>query len=324
MDVDVTIRHNDNDMYLVVLASSSLTLELPTDCIGAGGALRQRQKTKTKTFGNSKKKKTRNTGNRKNKFVEADCRRSIWSSGDDRNHRAHRKVPAAAPQDCCVWCFLSLTMLSKVVFSCNLHCNKKYDITSSYLTSFYTFISTLLLIGCNLMQFADCVTLSSLLLKGNQVLATCRSRWDLNLLELILNWSWGKGSINAQSSPVCSFVLVCFSLAPDLKHDHRSAHLQEVFFRRLSIAESEVRIQIQSLPGGVRRFRRVNSCQVRDSRAGLGPVAWLPLVPLATQGDTPLHKHELWATGNGNKAVVLYKIYVTVSHRIDSISHWES
>ena len=85
------------------------------------------------------------------------------------------------------------------------------------------------------MQFdAICrlwVTLSSLLLKGNQVLATCRSRWDLNLLELILNWSWGKGSINAQSSPVCSFVLVCFSLAPDLKHDHRSAHLQrEVFF----------------------------------------------------------------------------------------------
>ena len=321
MDVDVTIRHNDNDMYLVVLASSSLTLELPTDCIGAGGALRQRQKTKTKTFGNSKKKKTRNTGNRKNKFVEADCRRSIWSSGDDRNHRAHRKVPAAAPQDCCVWCFLSLTMLSKVVFSCNLHCNKKYDITSSYLTSFYTFISTLLLIGCNLMQFADCVTLSSLLLKGNQVLATCRSRWDLNLLELILNWSWGKGSINAQSSPVCSFVLVCFSLAPDLKHDHRSAHLQrEVFFRRLSIAESffkkKTNSVIQSLPGGVRRFRRVNSCH----RAGLGPVAWLPLAT----GDTPLHKHELWATGNGNKAVVLYKIYVTVSHRIDSISHWES
>ncbi len=44
-DVDVTICHNDNDLYLVVLASSSLTLELPTDCIRAGVALSQRQKT---------------------------------------------------------------------------------------------------------------------------------------------------------------------------------------------------------------------------------------------------------------------------------------
>ena len=71
--------------------------------------------------------------------------------------------------------------------------------------------------------------------------------------------------------------------------------------------------EIQSLPGGVQRIRRVNSCH----RAGLGPVGWLPLLPLATR-DTPLHKHELWATGNGNKAVVLYTslwvIGLTVFH----------
>lgn len=316
MDVDVTIRHNDNDMYLVVLASSSLTLELPTDCIGAGGALRQRQKTKTKTFGNSKKKKTRNTGNRKNKFVEADCRRSIWSSGDDRNHRAHRKVPAAAPQDCCVWCFLSLTMLSKVVFSCNLHCNKKYDITSSYLTSFYTFISTLLLIGCNLMQFADCVTLSSLLLKGNQVLATCRSRWDLNLLELILNWSWGKGSINAQSSPVCSFVLVCFSLAPDLKHDHRSAHLREVFFWRLSIAESEEKNKFSHCLEEFEDFEESTLVKWLKSGRGLGRLLgchWPQAIPRSTSMNFELQEMEtkLWYY---IKYMSLWVIGLTVFH----------
>ena len=260
-----------------------------------------------------KKKKTRNTGNRKNKFVEADCRRSIWSSGDDRNHRAHRKVPAAAPQDCCVWCFLSLTMLSKVVFSCNLHCNKKYDITSSYLTSFYTFISTLLLIGCNLMQFADCVTLSSLLLKGNQVLATCRSRWDLNLLELILNWSWGKGSINAQSSPVCSFVLVCFSLAPDLKHDHRSAHLQrEVFFRRLSIAESEEKNKFSHC---LEEEEFEESTLVKSGR-GLGRLLgchWPQAIPRSTSMNFELQEMEtkLWYY---IKYMSLWVIGLTVFH----------
>lgn len=260
-----------------------------------------------------KKKKTRNTGNRKNKFVDADCRRSIWSSGDDRNHRAHRKVPAAAPQDCCVWCFLSLTMLSKVVFSCNLHCNKKYDITSSYLTSFYTFISTLLLIGCNLMQFADCVTLSSLLLKGNQVLATCRSRWDLNLLELILNWSWGKGSINAQSSPVCSFVLVCFSLAPDLKHDHRSAHLQREFF-----SATFNRWIFFEKTNSVTAWRSSKSQLLSQGGAWAGWLAAIGAIGHTGRYPAPA---QAWTLSYRKWKQSCGTIYVTVSHRIDSISH---
>ena len=209
----------------------------PTASVLAWPWASDKRLTKAKTFGKSiETRNTRETSFSKRIVVEA-FEAQVMTATTERTGRCqlqHLRIAVCGA-------FVSLTMLSNVIFSCNIHCNYTYyDVTSSYFTYSFLHCFWLHVIWCNL-QIASPYhwsfifrrsPLSSLLLKGNQVLAPCRSLWDLNLLELILN------CVLRQRIYKCSKLTRLFLSAPwhqiwSTSIDHTC---NEVFFRPLSIA----------------------------------------------------------------------------------------